>query len=327
MNTLNEKRLRQILGRFSSLRVGVVGDFFLDSYFDCNPDLDERSLETGKKCYQVIRTRRQAGAAGTVAANLKALGVGAVEAVGFCGDDGEGYELRRAMTEIGLDLSGFFTCPDRFTPTYGKPCYVDPANSRKMVSQELERIDLKNRRATPVSLQQRIITFVRQRCASWNGMLMLDQVQEANCGVMTSRVRKALLALSRGRPELVALADSRTRVQLFRHVMIKPNEFEAAQAMGASGKRISMRASRTHASRLSRLTGRPVFLTLGEHGILIADDDRLEHIPARSVKGPIDAVGAGDATSAALVAAMAGAQISKRRQPSLQLQRRSPCVS
>ena len=305
MNTLGRKRLGQILGRFSSLRVGVVGDYFLDSYFDCNPDLDERSLETGKKCYQVIRTRRQAGAAGTVAANLKALGVGTVEAVGFCGDDGEGYELRRAMAAIDLDLSGFFTCPDRFTPTYGKPCYVDPSHKQKTVSQELERIDLKNRRATPVSLQQRIITFVRRRCASWHGMLLLDQVREANCGVVTSRVRKALIALARGRPELVTVADSRQRIQLFQHVMIKPNEFEAAQALGARGKRVSMNSSRTHAGRLSRLTGRPVFLTLGKQGIVIADDDCIEHIPACRAEGPIDTVGAGDTTSAALAAAMA----------------------
>ncbi len=306
MNILGRKRLGQILGRFASLRVGVVGDYFLDSYFDCNPDLDERSLETGKKCYQVIRTRRQAGAAGSVAANLRALGVGTVEAVGFCGDDGEGYELRRALATIGLDLSGFFVCPDRFTPTYGKPCYVDPTHKQKAVSQELERIDLKNRRPTPVSLQQRIITFVRRRSASWHGMLLLDQVQEANCGIVTSRVRKELLAFAHGRPELVTMADSRQRIQLFKHVMTKPNEFEAAQALGVSGKRVSLKASRSHAGRLSRLTGRPVFLTLGKHGILIAEDDRLEHIPSRNVEGPIDAVGAGDATSAALVAAMAG---------------------
>ncbi len=87
---LTERRLKTLLAAFSDLHIGVVGDFFLDAYYDCNPALDEKSLETGKTCYQVVRTRRQAGAAGTVAANLKALGVGRVDAVGFCGDDGEG---------------------------------------------------------------------------------------------------------------------------------------------------------------------------------------------------------------------------------------------
>ena len=105
-NELNPSRLRSILSAYPSLRVGVVGDFFLDAYFDCEPELNEISLETGRTCYQVVRHRRQAGAAGTVAANLRALGVGAVEAVGYCGDDGEGYELRRAMQTLGLHTSG-----------------------------------------------------------------------------------------------------------------------------------------------------------------------------------------------------------------------------
>ena len=52
----------------------MVGDFFLDAYFDCDPHLNEPSVETGKTAYQVVRTRRQAGAAGTVVANLAALG-------------------------------------------------------------------------------------------------------------------------------------------------------------------------------------------------------------------------------------------------------------
>ena len=116
MFNLSPTRLRAFMAAFPALRIGVVGDFFLDSYLECDPALDEKSLETGKTCYQVIGYRRQPGAAGNVAANLRALGVGAVEAVGYCGDDGEGYELRRAMRRLGLDLTGFFTAPGRLTP-------------------------------------------------------------------------------------------------------------------------------------------------------------------------------------------------------------------
>ena len=124
MFNLSPTRLRTLVEAFPALRIGVVGDFFLDSYLECDPALDEKSLETGKTCYQVVGYRRQPGAAGNVAANLRALGVGAVEAVGYCGDDGEGYELRRAMRQLGLDLTGFLTAPGRLTPTYDKPCYV-----------------------------------------------------------------------------------------------------------------------------------------------------------------------------------------------------------
>ena len=56
-------KLRQHLRAFRELSVAVVGDFFLDAYFDCNREIEETSLETGKRCYQVVNTRRQAGAA------------------------------------------------------------------------------------------------------------------------------------------------------------------------------------------------------------------------------------------------------------------------
>ena len=305
MKNIDGKRLRQLLGRFSDLRIAVVGDFFLDSHFDCDPTLDERSLETGKTCYQVVRTRRQPGAAGLVAANLRALGVGSVEAVGFCGDDGEGYELRRAMRDIGLDLTGFFTCEDRCTPTYGKRFYLDPKGELKTVGQELERVDIKNRRTTPVSLQEQLIDYLRQCCSSWDGLIMLEQVKEANRGVLTSRVRKALIELTRRNNKLVTLADSRERIGLFKHVMIKLNEYDAARALGFNGKRISVAASRTNAAQLSRRTKRPVVLTMGARGILIANGDSLEHIRACKVEGPIDSVGAGDAVSAVLAASLA----------------------
>ena len=74
-----------------------MGDFFLDRYLHIDPAQDETSIETGLTVYNVVEVRSQPGAAGTILNNLVALGIGEVHAVGFCGDDGEGYELRRAL--------------------------------------------------------------------------------------------------------------------------------------------------------------------------------------------------------------------------------------
>lgn len=304
-NTLDEARLKQILRTFPDLRLAILGDFFLDAYYDCDPRLGERSLETGKNCYQVVRLRRQAGAAGTVAANLVALGVGTVEAVGFCGDDGEGYELRRAMDGLGLDQTGFFLCPERFTPTYGKPCYVDGRAPGKPVVEELERLDTKNRRPTPVPLQEQILAHALPRLDAWNGLILVDQANEPNCGALTSRVRRRLTEELRRRPDGVFLADSRERIDQFRHVMIKPNQFEAAQVLGRPARRPSLKSSAADADQLVRRTGRPVFLTLGEKGMLVADGAAVDRVPGVPVSGPIDPVGAGDSTSAAIVASLA----------------------
>ncbi len=47
-----------------------------------------------------MRIRAQPGAAGTILNNLVALGVGRIVPVGFCGDDGEGFELRRGLAAL-----------------------------------------------------------------------------------------------------------------------------------------------------------------------------------------------------------------------------------
>ncbi len=311
MFNLSPTRLHTLVEAFPALRIGVVGDFFLDSYRECDPALNEKSLETGKTCYQVIGSRRQPGAAGNVAANLRSLGVGAIEAVGYCGDDGEGYELRRAMRRLGLDLTGFRTAPGRLTPTYDKPCYVDGSQPGRPVIEELERLDSKNRCPTPISLQRDLIAHVRQRLAQWDGLVLSDQVAEANCGVLTTHVRRAIAAALGPRPKLVVLADSRTRIGLFQRAMLKPNQREAWAALGRQGSR-SLEAARHHARVLSNQTGRPVFLTLGDRGILVADGRAIEHVPAVRLAAPVDPVGAGDTCAAAICAALAaGAELTE----------------
>ena len=304
MFDLSPTRLQALVEAFPALRIGVVGDFFLDSYLECDPTLDEKSLETGKTCYQVIGYRRQPGGAGNVAANLRALGVGAVEAVGYCGDDGEGYELRRAMRRSRLDLTGFLTASGRVTPTYGKPCYVASRQRGRPVLEELERLDVKNRRPTPASLQRTLIAHVRQRLDHWDGLVLMDQVAEANCGVLTTRVRRAIAAALGPQPKLVVLADSRTRIGLFTRAILKPNQREAWAALGGRGE-LSLEAAHHHARLLSNRTGRPVFLTLGNRGILAADGNAVEHVPAVRLATPIDPVGAGDTCAAAISAALA----------------------
>jgi bifunctional ADP-heptose synthase (sugar kinase/adenylyltransferase) len=62
----------------------------------------------------------------------------------------------------------------------------------------------------------------------------------------------------------------------------------------------------TAAVSLARSQERPVFITLAERGIVGAELGGLvEHVPAFPVRGEIDIVGAGDAVTANLTAALA----------------------
>ena len=94
-------RFDALIARFRTLRLGVVGDFSLDRYFDIDPARAEKSLETGLPVHNVTRVRCQPGAAGNIVQNLAALSPAALWPVGYCGDDGEGFELRRALRRLG----------------------------------------------------------------------------------------------------------------------------------------------------------------------------------------------------------------------------------
>ncbi len=94
---MKAQRFAAITECYSRLKIAVVGDFFLDRYLHIDPAKTEISIETGLPVYNVVEVRSQPGAAGTIVNNLVALGIGQIHAVGFCGDDGEGYELRQAL--------------------------------------------------------------------------------------------------------------------------------------------------------------------------------------------------------------------------------------
>ena len=75
---MTPSRLDELVSRFRALRVGVIGDFSLDRYFDIDPARAELSIETGLPVHNVTRVRCQPGAAGNIAQNLGALGLAAL---------------------------------------------------------------------------------------------------------------------------------------------------------------------------------------------------------------------------------------------------------
>jgi len=277
---LNTDGVERILARLPAARVGLVGDLFLDRYLDIDPALDEPSVETGLTAYQVVGVRNFPGALGTVMNNLSSLGVGHIVPLTIIGDDGEGYELRQALSRVrGVDPSFVIVSGERRTPTYTKPM---------VAGRELNRIDLKNRTPTPSHLEDAVLARLPGLIASVDALVVLDQVSEANCGVVTTRIRTAICAAAASRPGYFVLADSRTRIGEFRYVTVKPNEAECGfDPLG-----------------LARRVGGLVFCTRGERGIEFAQPGGMvASVPGYPVSGPIDVCGAGDSCTAGLVAA------------------------
>jgi len=297
---MDEGRLRTILEGFERVNVLVVGDFFLDKYMVMDRALSEVSLETGLEAYQVVEVRRSPGAAGTVTSNLRALDV-EVTALGVIGNDGEGYELKRGLLQQGAHTEPLIEQDDLFTPTYTKPLMRELDGGEH----EINRLDIKNRTPLPPSVEEQIVERLRSYVPQMEGVIIADQVQERNCGVITERVREEIARLARQHPYIVFAADSRARIGLFREVIIKPNEREATLALHPdhSGQ-IDLAMAWESGRELFHRNRKPVFVTVGEKGILLFTEQGEERVPAVEVTGEIDIVGAGDSVTAAIVASL-----------------------
>ena len=284
-------KISQVLERTAQARIVVFGDFCLDKYLYIDPARDEESVETGLMAWQVHDKKKYPGAGGTVTGNLRALGAQVI-CIGLTGDDGEGYELRRALEAIGADTSLLVQSDTVCTSTYTKPMRRRPDGTWE----EQNRLDFRN--FTPISreLEDRLLGNLESCLSRVDAVILLDQFFQRNLGVITDYVRDKLAELAESHPNVIFYADSRSFIRQFRNVIVKCNNFEL---MGREGDPEDSEALRRKAAELPN--GRPVFVTRGSAGMLVLTSDSIQAVPAFPVTGPIDICGAGDASSAGIV--------------------------
>lgn len=289
-------RLQELFDKFPSLRIAVAGDLFLDRWYEIDPTLNEPSVETGLTAYQVVRKRAAAGAAGTVLNNLCAMGVGELRVVSLLGDDGDGWEMLKLLREKNVDVDGVIVSGEIVTPSYIKPLFPQEGN----------RLDIKNFSPTPGHLQAQLIANIEDALAESDALILLDQVCEADTGVLTAQVRKAVCAMADRYPDKLIWADSRAFIHHFTDVTIKCNQLEAARMTGRTADEEHFDLDMVFACMddLHAKTGRSVVVTCGSRGVAVEADGRKQLVPAVRQAGEIDICGAGDACSAGMVPAL-----------------------
>ena len=318
-------------------KIAVIGDFCLDKYLFLSPELNEISVETGKTAFQIRARCVFAGAGGTVANNLRALGA-ATFCFGIVGDDGDGFELLKALRGIGADVSGMVASPEVLTSTYVKP--TNPDGRGGWV--ESNRFDVRNPGPFPASAVDALQANFRKRVAEFDAVVVLEQFPPGSETTFSPNFRAFLANVARANPDVFFLCDSRFFAESYRETLVKCNANELldvfATARGADRKRettLSDDAESNVAALceagawLAKRNGRPVLATRGALGSLLfdvalsplsstaetaavsptsptADSPRLAEIavsavPPRSVSPPFDICGAGDATNAGFV--------------------------
>jgi bifunctional ADP-heptose synthase (sugar kinase/adenylyltransferase) len=170
---------------------------------------------------------------------------------------------------------------------------------------ELNRLDFKNWTPTPAVVQGLLIQHFRDVARMVDAVIVLDQVDVPETGVVTQKILAAVGEAVRADPELLVLADSRRGLRGFPPVVFKMNAAELSALTSAKAE-LDLPEIKRAAIELARANHRAVFVTLAERGIVgAAPTGEVEHVPALPVHGEIDIVGAGDTVSANLTVALA----------------------
>ena len=289
--------LKTVLGKIEHVRVGVIGDFCLDVYWEQDSSVSEKSVETGLATRPVRRQRYELGGAGNVVNNLVAMGVGTIDVFGVVGCDPFGNEVRRLLHEKGVGHSGLLTQAGAWDTLV----YLKPIRD----GHEENRIDFGNFNCLREDVAVALIERLDSSLSSLDVVVVNQQVER---GIHTEYVQAILDAVFKRHPEKIFIVDSRHIAGAYQQCLRKVNEVEAMKLAGASceyGDVVALPEARDAAQKLFERWQKPVFVSRGARGVLVADERGLQNVPGLHIINPTDTVGAGDSMLAGIAVALA----------------------
>ncbi len=290
------QRLCEILEKGQRAPVIVVGDFMLDRYL--YGDAERISPEAPVPVLRVVREEEALGGAGSVAADLAALGASAY-CIGVTGEDADADRLVDLLAEAGADGDGLVRVANR--PTTRKTRLVGLAQHRHR--QQLIRVDAESTDALDAPTVDRLLGLLRQRL----GAARVLCIEDYNKGVVSAELARGAIeaARSRGVPVLVDPASIADYGRYRGATLVTPNRSETEMLIAAPLRSIdAVRAAA--AEILSRCGTEHVCVTLDADGAaLIGPDGAFEHVGTKK-RDVYDVTGAGDEVLAALAVAVAG---------------------
>src|ERR1043166_3508063 len=288
------QRLTDLLEHTHDRHILVVGDFMIDRYL--YGDAERISPEAPVPVLRVVRQEDALGGAGSVVADIAALGATA-HCVGIRGDDPDAEALVKLLSQSRIDASGLIKVAKRRTTR--KTRLIGLAQHRHR--QQLMRID--DESTDPFDDCDSLMAQVNRLLPACHAVC----IEDYNKGVITEQVASELIAAARKR-NLPVLVDPASIGDYRRYrgaTVITPNRTETEKVR--SGRRLrSIDAVRAAAAEIHAACGTDyVCVTLDAEGAaLIGANGSFEHVPTIQ-REVYDVTGAGDEVLAAMAVALA----------------------
>jgi rfaE bifunctional protein kinase chain/domain len=291
---MRNERFIELLDRFATKRVLVVGDFLLDEYLV--GDTKRVSREAPVVVIDYRRSVFHPGGAANAVQNVTALGASALSC-GLVGEDGQGKTLREMLERNGADTSGLVTTAEITTAVKTRIL----AGELHAQRQQVARID-RSYRVSPSSRPVEEVGRVVDRGLPDADVVL---VSDYGMGIVPGPVSASLIAAARKRG-LPVVVDSRFELASFVGASVgTPNEVELFDALNVSKKqKPDLVTVARRAIEETRLDG--LVVTRGNQGMLVCDAKGLvEHIGIVGSSDVADVTGAGDTVSAVVALSLA----------------------
>ncbi len=280
----------------------VFGDYALDKYLYSDPADDEVSAETGDNAFRIHKKKMMAGAGGTITNNLRSLGAN-VRCIGILGNDGEGLELDNALLSVGADTDRMIRTDTLCTCCYTKILRLSEGASREDDNAYVEwkRLDFRNFVEPSREIQQQMIDYLEESLSWADAVIVIDQFYQRNMGAVTDWIREKVNAIAGREGGPIFYVDSRSFADEYRNMIVKCNNIELFSLFDNPPSDVD---NLEEIVKYGRLAGEKLscemLVTCGKAGMIVFGENPVR-VPGFKVTGPIDIVGAGDATTAGFI--------------------------
>ncbi len=271
----------QLFLDFSKIKVAVIGDAMLDTYWWGR--VDRISPEAPVPVVAVSKKEQRIGGAGNVALNLQSLGA-KVNIISVLGNDDDGKQLTQLFTQNNIGTQYLVHSNERIT-----------TNKIRIISrnQHMMRLDAEIINDITAADENKLLqAFENYVAAELPHVVVLE---DYNKGVLTENVIAKIIHHCRSKNIITAVDPKRKNFFAYNGVDIfKPNFKEAKEALNILSNTVDEAALRSiHFQLHQQLQHHISLITLSEKGVFYQAENNAAIIPTH-IRSIADVSGAGD---------------------------------
>ncbi len=271
----------QLFHQFTELKVGVIGDVMLDTYWWGK--VDRISPEAPVPVVAVSKRELRIGGAGNVALNVRSLGA-KVSMLSVLGKDADGEQLTALLESEGIDTKYMVQSEQRIT-----------TNKIRIISrnQQMMRLDAEHTDDMIKVDEDKLLYAFEEFIAAESPDIII--LEDYNKGVLTANLISAIISLCKKNDILTAVDPKRKNFFAYTGADIfKPNLKEVKEGLNIIGDGAGLLLLKDiHSSLRAKLQHMVSFITLSEKGVFYQQDGNAKIIPTH-IRNVADVSGAGD---------------------------------